>query len=177
VVHIRVDLAENGDPEVRQAGEHTKADEAERRARLALELRPENHDALVLMGHVLVHRDRLDEAREHAVWALQQNPASRSALRLIVTIKTRRSLLLGLWWRYSAWMGSIGDGRAIVVLLAAFVAYRFGVITADINGKGDLRDLIEVFWLGIVAYTWFGPALFTHSLKKELETVRMDRNF
>lgn len=151
--------------------------EAERRARQALEISPEDHDALVLMGHVLVHQDRLEEAREHAVWALQQNPASRPALGLIVVIKTRKSLVLGLWWRYSVWMGALGDGRAILVLLGAYVAYRFGVITADVYGRADLGELLSAFWLAIVAYTWFGPALFMHSLKKELSTVRMDKEF
>ena len=157
--------------------ESGRIDEAQRRAQQALELSPEYHDALVLMGHVLVHQDRLDEAREHAVWALQQNPASRPALSLIVAIKTRKSLILGLWWRYSVWMGALGDGRAILVLLIAYVAYRFGVITADVAGRGDLGELINAVWLGIVAYTWFGPALFMQSLKKELSTVQMGKDF
>ena len=74
-------------------------------------------------------------------------------------------------------MGALGDGRAILVLLIAYVAYRFGVITTDVTGHGDLGELINAIWLGIVAYTWFGPALFMQSLKKELSTVQMGKDF
>ena len=118
-----------------------------------------------------------DEARDHAIWALQKNPSDSRALHLLVSIKTRRSLVLGLWWRYSVWMGSLGEGRSVLVLLLAFVLYRFGVITAEVYGEKDVGELITLFWYCVVAYTWFGPALFYRSLKKELQSVRLDQDF
>ncbi len=167
---IRVDLGEwhleGGD-----------LDAAERWARQALEEEPEHHGGLVLMGQVLLRRGRVEEAREHAVWALRNHPASQRALHLLAAIKARSSRLLGLWWRYSTWMGTLGDGRAILVLLGAFVLYKVGVVTAEGFGEQELANYIQVLWLAIVAYTWFGPGLFHQSLKKELETVKLDKDF
>ncbi|MEM1201623.1 MAG: tetratricopeptide repeat protein [Acidobacteriota bacterium] len=154
-----------------------RVDEAERWARRALEVQPEHSGGLVLMGRVLLHRDQLDDAREHAVWALQKNPSDPSALHLLTSIKARRSLVLGLWWRYSTWMGGLGDGRAILVLLGAFVLYRIGVITAEHQGSENLASYIQVLWLGLVAYTWIGPGLFSRSLQKELSTVTLNKGF
>ena len=104
---------------------------AEQLAREALELSPEHEEALVLMGHVLLRRGDVEAARDHAVWALRNDPGSRAALHLLASIKARTNFFLGLWWRWSTWMGSLGDGRAILVLLAAYVIYPVGVIAAQ----------------------------------------------
>lgn len=146
---------------------------AERHARGALEIEPESPEALVLMGHVLLRRGRSQEAREHAVWALRKNPESREALYLMAAIKARKNPLLGLWWRWSIWMGALGEGRAILVLLAAFVVYRFGTITAAHLGYEDLAAGVQIAWLALVAYTWFGPTLFYRSLRKDLAGVEL----
>jgi Flp pilus assembly protein TadD len=157
--------------------ERGDVDGAEEKALKALQIQPEYQEGLILMGHVLVHRGRLEEARDHAIWALRNDPSDQATLRLLATIKARDSLVLGLWWRYSAWMGELGDGRAILVLLAGFVLYRVGVITAEAYQHEGLAQYIQVLWLGIVAYTWIGPGLFRASLKKELATVQLDREF
>lgn len=151
--------------------------EAERWARKALGTEPEDPDALVLMGQVLLRQGRTEEAREHAVWALRKDPSDRGALILMSSVKARKNPVLGLWWRYSAWMGALGEGRAIFVLLIAFVLYRFSVITAGHMEHEGLAGMLQMVWLGIVAYTWFGPALFHRSLRRELADVRLDDEF
>lgn len=153
------------------------ANAAEASVRRALELFPEHHGALILMGRIHLHRGDVEAARDHAVWALRQNPASRTALVLLAAIQARKSRLLGLWWRWSTWMGTLGDGRAILVLLAAYVLYRVGVVTAGAMDHKGLADLITFGWLALVVYTWIGPAIFRYRLKKELESVRLDRGF
>ena len=129
------------------------------------------------MGRILLHHGKVEEAREHAIWALRSDPSSRGALHLMAAVKARSSFWLGLWWRYSTWMGALGDGRAILVLLAAYVLYRFGVITAQHVGRQNLAEYLSLLWLGIVAYTWFGPMLFRRSLEKELKTVQLREDF
>ena len=151
-----------------------RLDEAERLAHEALELEPEFGDALILMGSVHLRRGRLEAAREHAIWALRQDPSDESALHLLASVKARSSRLLGLWWRWSAWMGTLEDGHSILVLLGAFVLYRFGVITADFYQHENLASYLQVLWLGLVAYTWIGPGLFHRSLKQELAGVKLD---
>lgn len=153
--------------------EQGRLDAAEDLAQRALEMEPESPDALVLQGHVLLRRGDLEAAREHALWALRSDPADPASLHLLTAIKARRNPVLGLWWRYSVWMGSFGDGRIILVLLVAYALYRFAVITADHLGQPGLAGAVSFAWLAIVAYTWFGPALFERSLRKELAQVEL----
>lgn len=148
-------------------------DEAERCALRAMELGPGDVDAVLLAGHVALYRDRLDEAREHAIWVLREAGGHEGALRLITQVKARGSLVLGLWWRWNTWMIGLGEGRAIAVLLGAYVVYRFASIAAENAGYGHFSELIEVFWLGIVLYTWLAPALFRNLLNRELGSVEL----
>ena len=152
-------------------------DRAEKLAREALELEPEHEDALVLMGHALLRRGKIGEARDHAVWALRNDPGSRAALHLMASIKARSNFFLGLWWRWSAWMGTLGDGRAILVLLTGYVLYRVGVIATQDHGYPGLANLISFLWIGFAAYSWIGPLLFRQSLKRELDQLELDRSF
>ena len=152
-------------------------DRAEGLARDALEISPEHEEALILMGHALLRRGDVQGARDHAVWALRNDPGSRAALHLMASIKARTNFFLGLWWRWSTWMGGLGDGRAILVLLAAYVIYRVSAIAADQHGNADLAGLISMLWFCVVAYTWVGPLLFRRSLQKELAEIRLDRSF
>src|SRR5690606_30975962 len=130
-----------------------------------------------LMGSVLLRRGAIADAREHAVWALGNAPHREAPMHLLTAIKARQSWWLGLWWRWSAWMGTLGDGRAIVVLLAAYVAYRFATATAIHYGHQDAAGLINVVWLLIVAYSWFGPTFFRRAMRREMQKVELDPRF
>lgn len=166
LVALGEDALERGD--VERAGQW---------AHEALTAQPELQDALVLMGHVHLRQGRIDDAREHALWALRQDAADEGSLRLLASIKARQSPLLGLWWRYAMFMGSLGDGKGTLVLLSAFVAYRFATQAAKDLGQPGLADLIQLVWLGLAVYTWVGPALFQRMVRRELETVRLDPRF
>lgn len=149
---------------------------AERRAREALEEAPEHAGALVLMGHVLLRCGRVAEAREHAVWALRAG-GGRQAMALLASVKARQSFALGLWYRWSTWMGTLGDGRAILVLLGAFVLYRIGVQAAADAGQQDVAQWLQIVWLLVVAYTWVGPGWFQRTLRKEIGEVELSEEF
>lgn len=149
---------------------------AERRAREALEEAPEHAGALVLMGHVLLRRGRVEEAREHAVWALRAG-GGRRAMALLASVKARQSYALGLWYRWSTWMGTLGDGRAILVLLGAYVLYRLGVLAAEDAGQQDVAQWLQIVWLLVVAYTWVGPGWFQRTLQKEVGEVELAKEF
>ncbi|HZI02982.1 MAG TPA: tetratricopeptide repeat protein [Archangium sp.] len=143
----------------------------------ALTARPEFQDGLVLMGQVYLRQGRIEDAREHALWALRQDATDEGSLRLLASIKARQSPLLGLWWRYALFMGSLGDGKSTLVLLGAFVAYRFATLAAKDLGQPNLASLIQLVWLGLALYTWVGPALFQRMVRQELDTVRLDARF
>lgn len=151
--------------------------EAERRAREALEADAQFLDALVLMGQVYLRRGNVTEARDHAIWALRQNASDPGALRLLVDIQARKSWLLGLWWRWATWMGTLSDTRGMLVLLGAYATQRIATQAALDLKQPEAASLISLAWLGIVAYSWIGPSLFNRMLQRELEGVKMNERF
>lgn len=150
---------------------------AEQWARDALAARPEFQDGLVLMGQVYLRQGRIEDAREHALWALRQDATAEGALRLLSSIKARQSPLLGLWWRYAMFMGSLGEGKGTLVLLGMFVVYRFATLAAKDLGQPTLSSFIQLAWLAFAVYTWVGPSLFQRMVRQELDTVRLDPRF
>lgn len=152
-------------------------DRAERYAQASLQREPENVNGLVSMGYVLLRRGKTDEAREHAIWALRQEPGSRAALHLMAGVKARKNPLMGLWWRYNVWMNDAGEVRSILILLVAFVIYRVvTMLLGDMNQK-EAAVMIQYAWLGIVLYTFVAPTMFKKSLEKELAQVRLSSEY
>lgn len=150
--------------------------EAEEQAKDVLSAEPEHAEGLCLMGHVLLARGDVDAARDHAIWALR-NGEPRSALELLVAIKARQSFWLGLWWRYTVWLSSLGSGRAIVVLIVAYVVQRAASIAALQAGRAGLSQMIGYAWLGICVYTWIAPVQFRRALDRELGKVALKDDF
>lgn len=153
-----------------------KVDEAERRVREALTLSPEHGDSLVTLGMVSLRRGDITAAWDLAVQVLRADPSDHRALHLVVAVKARRSVLLGLWWRYAVWMASLGT-RMYVVLLGGYLTYRVASIAAAQAWGGRADDLVAVLWFGLCAWTWVSPALFRRRLQKELEPVALSRDF
>jgi Flp pilus assembly protein TadD len=154
-----------------------RLDDAEARAREALGISPEDVDALVLMGRVLLRRGDTAGAREHAVWALRNGSGEGSgALELLVSVKARESLLLGAWFRANAALSDFGP-KAMVILLAAYVAQRLLTLALEDLGHAELSRLVSFAWLGICLYSWVAPGVFRKMLARELATVRLDPSF
>lgn len=150
-----------------------RIEEAERTAREALELEPEHSAALVCMGRVRLQRGDVEGAREHAAEALRDDPNDGAALRLLADIKARQNKLLGLWWRFSVWLGTLGSGRALMVLLGTFLVYRVLSVDAKDAGNELLGNTLHVVWLAICAYTWIAPGIFARSVRRELGEVTL----
>ena len=152
-------------------------DDADERAREALELEPDGVASHVLAGQVALARGRDDDAREHAVQALRGDPTHGEALQLLAGVRAKRSLLLGLWWRYHASVAHLGETRLVFVLIAGFVVIRLLVIALRHMGNEGGADFAENLWLAWCVYTWVGPALFQRALDKELESVKLHKDF
>lgn len=148
-------------------------DEAARYSKEALEAEPEHAAALVLRGHVHLRKGDLEAARDHAIWVLSSDPSRREALLLMAHVKARANPFIGLWWRFSVWLGELGNQRTILVLLGAYLAQRVASIYAHENGMPMTSDIISYLWLGVCVYSWVGPALFHNTVRKELESVKL----
>ncbi|WP_261694238.1 tetratricopeptide repeat protein [Tahibacter amnicola] len=152
-------------------------DRAEAVAREALAIDPQSQDALVVLGWVALRQNRLEEAQEHAVWAVQQNPEDESALRLLVAIKTRRSPLLGLWFRFNSFLVGGGGTRMVLLLVGMYLAYRVLTLLLHDLEQPTAATMLNYVWLAFVIYTWVAPAQFQRMLRKELEQVKLKPDF
>jgi tetratricopeptide (TPR) repeat protein len=152
-------------------------EQSEGYARQALNSDPGHVGAVVVLGHLLLRRGETGAAREHAVWALQENPNDRSALHLMTAVKARESMFLSLWWRLNAWLSERGTTRAIVILLSVFVVYRVVVIAVTQQGYGQVAQVIDWVWLAFVFYTFAAPQIFKRALDKELVQVKLSKDF
>lgn len=147
------------------------------RAREALSAHPEHEDALELMGRVLLAEGRTGEAREHALWILRQDATSRGGIRLLCATKARSSPLLGLWWRWNAFMSGLAEGRSLLVLVGLYVVQRLATLALRDAGLHQGAELVSYAWLAFALYTWFGPAMFAKQLRRELAEVRLRTDF
>lgn len=142
-------------------------------ASTALEIDPEHADALVLVGHCDLSTGNVQSAREHAVWALQADPTDEGALTLLGAIKARRSPVLGLWWRFQSFLSAGSSRRMLLLLVGIYLLYRIAMITLADHGMGEMVGPLSIVWLCFCAYTWFAPALFWKSVRREMDTVAL----
>lgn len=142
-------------------------------ATTALELDPEHLDALVLLGHCDLAAGSVQSAHEHAVWALQSDPTDEGALTLLGAIKARRSPVLGIWWRFQSFLSAGSSRRMLLLLVGIYLLYRIAMIALAEEGMDHLVGPLSIAWLGFCAYTWFAPALFWKSVRREMDTVTL----
>ena len=146
-------------------------------AQQALSADPEHIDALVLLGTCELQAGRTAQARDHAVWALQLDADDVGARALLCSIKARSNPLLGLWWRFQSMITSGGTTRSILLLVGMYLLYRASLIMLADQGETRLTTLLSYLWLGFCVYTWIAPGMFARSLAKEMEEVRLRREF
>jgi len=152
-------------------------DAAEHHAREALAINAESLAANVLQGHVLLRRGDIEGAKRQALMALRHDAGNVGGLYLLCGIKARTSPMMGLWWRYAAWMARFGDKYTLVVIIGSFALYRVAVqLTAD-AGYPALSGLLTIAWLLFCVYTWSGVRWFQRAVQKELATVRLKGDF
>ncbi len=151
--------------------------EASRLALLALESDPADHEAHIVAGYLDLASDDTAGAEQHARFVLNQNATDQDGLALWTAIQARRNWLLGLWWRWNAWISRGDERRRVALLIAMFVLVRIAIIlTGELGYEGASRAL-TLGWLGFCAYTWFAPELFRRMLQRELGTVHLDPDF
>jgi hypothetical protein len=119
----------------------------------------------------------VEKARAHALAALKNDAMHGGAVLLLASCHARASFVLGLWWRWHAWMTSLGEQRQIFALVATFVAARLVVIGLGETGYEDAAQIVSWAWLAFCAYTWVGPTLFRRAVAKELADVRLRPGF
>lgn len=153
-IDVRTDLAEN----LFQNGDWNKAEEV---AKTVLEQQSDHADGLALMGLIHLSRGETELAESIARSILIENAEHRQGQRLLIAIKTRRNWFLGAWWRFQSWISRYGANRAILILVVAYAFFRMVDGYLAYHELASARGLGQLIWLGLCAYTWVAPALFS----------------
>ena len=140
---------------------HKKLAEAE--AQLAeIDAFCDRESALLLRGEIALRRGRTDEARDFALWVLSQDATNAGALRLLTQVKASRSLLLGVWWRYSMFIATRPRWLRLLVMVPLFIA-----LTAFGHGLSVL----------VLIYLSLSSVIFSRMVSRELKTVTLKKTF
>ncbi|HEY5925842.1 MAG TPA: tetratricopeptide repeat protein [Kofleriaceae bacterium] len=151
--------------------------EAHRYIELALTSDPSDVDAHVVAGYIALARNRVDEAENHARFALEQDAGARDSLQLWTAVKARRNVLIGLWWRFSMFVGLRSERSQIGLLIGSFVVVQLAIILLGAAGYEDAEMVLRKIWLGFCAYTWFAPEIFEWMLRRELTGVVLREDY
>jgi Tfp pilus assembly protein PilF len=151
--------------------------QAEHFARAVLAQYAEDADGHLLMARVCLFRDEVDLAEQHIATAIAADPDSHAALSALADVKTRRSRLLGLWWRWNAWMQRFGMRGMVSVLVGAFIVFNLTALVLEDLGHRGASGVVRVLWLVLAVYSWVAIPLYQRRLKAELEKFRFDPRF
>lgn len=151
--------------------------QAEHFARAVLAQHAEDADGHLLMARVCLLRDEVDLAEQHAVTAIAADPDSHEALGALADVKTRRSPLLGMWWRWNAWMQRFGVRGMVSVLVGAFIVFNLTALVAEDLGYRSASAVIHLLWFVLAVYSWVAIPLYQRRLRAELEKFRFDPRF
>lgn len=138
---------------------------------------PQSVSALCCKGMILLRQGEVEDARQHAIWALQVDAGNDEALHLLVSTKARQNFLIGLWWRYAVMLSSRPLQFQVLLLVGLFVLYRFGTMAAGDLGHTRLQSTMGMLWLAFVVYTWVSPVIFQRMLDAELKSVELSRDY
>ncbi|HET7505058.1 MAG TPA: tetratricopeptide repeat protein [Kofleriaceae bacterium] len=152
-------------------------EDAVRQIVAALESDPSDVAAHVVAGRIDLARGDLPGAEQHARFVLGADATDRGGLALWSAIQVRRSWLLGMWWRWNAWLTLGSERRRLGILLGEFVLVQIAIILADERDLDGVARALRLAWLGLCAYTWFAPALFRRMVARTLATVRLDPDY
>jgi len=151
--------------------------EAARLVDEALAAEPDHMHAHVIAGRIALRNGEVTQAEQHARFVLTRDATDEAGLHLWTSIKTRRSWLWGLWWRFNAFVSGRGERGQIAVLIGSFVIARLAIILAGALELERVEELLRLGWLGFCAYTWVAPEVFRRMLARELETVVLRPDF
>jgi tetratricopeptide (TPR) repeat protein len=153
-------------------GEHYLACGEHARARTyaaeALAKNAQDEDANLLMGKIELLSGEPEEAANHARLVILQNPHSQAALRLLAQVKMSQNPLMGLWWKFNAFVSQLGNLRGALVLVCAFVFFNLlSQIILDL-GYSEISQAVSLAWVALVLYSWIGIPWYKKALQKEL---------
>ncbi|NNG00245.1 MAG: tetratricopeptide repeat protein [Desulfobacteraceae bacterium] len=139
--------------------------------RKAIELNSEGIDARLEMGFIRLLEGEIEEARGHALWALQKSVFNADAVLLLSQIKARTNPLVGAWWKLNGWLTGGSTSRIVLILVFTYALFRIAELGLNDLGYTFWSNAVKYIWLIVVIYSWFGPDWFDNLIRKDLNRI------
>jgi len=140
--------------------------DAARHADVALRESPKHVGAHAIAGMVDLAEGDAVAAERHARFALSQDDRDREAIRLWVAIRSRRSRLLGVIWRFHTWVSLRTEERRTLLLISTFLIAQLAVVVVSVVGLPELARIIVWTWAVGCLYVVFAPWLFDKLIER-----------
>ncbi|MEZ4400839.1 MAG: tetratricopeptide repeat protein [Kofleriaceae bacterium] len=158
----------------RYRGDHAAA---RRHADDALAAGPDNSQAHLAAGWVALDAGAVDAAEAHVRSALASDADDHDGLTLLSAIKARRSLWLGLWWRWNTWLTARSDAGRVGMLLGWYLGAQLLMIGGAALGWTTVESVLGWVWIAFCAYTWIAPGRFRRMVDRELARVELSPEY
>jgi len=155
-------------------GDNQKAGEL---ALSALTANAGNADAHLLLGRVKLRKGDKKGAKEHAVFAIMQDPDDVDTLTLFAEIKASENKLIGLWYKLNTFMSTLTSTKQIAWLIGAYIFFNLCSQLLRDFGFATAATVTSSLWLLLVVYSWVGVPYFKKLLSKEISKVRLSPDF
>jgi Tfp pilus assembly protein PilF len=141
----------------------------------AAEIAPDSTSVLIATGTRDLREGRVEEAYDKAIWALRQDPNDPAAIALLVSIKTRKNPVMGVWWRWAGLMESVGSGTRWGIVIGLYIAWL--VLSKQVLTRlpDMVHTVVVVAWVSFCVLTWVGPWIFRRAIARELRAVKIGR--
>jgi hypothetical protein len=128
----------------------------------------EDHNVLLLRGHLALAQGRPRQARDFALWALKHDATEPAAKRLLTLARIRQNPILALWWRYARFMGPKPIWLRLMII--------FPIIAASLVAS---QLLLGGPWLLLVMIAFFAGGAFISQrmLDGEVKKVQINKGF
>ena len=134
---------------------------------------PGDIDVIILRGTMALRESRIDEAYENAMWALNEDATDPAAVQLLAQVKMRRNPILGLGWRYAAWISKFTNRQIIMIIIGIWLIWQVVFRGLLKQLPAPIPVMSALAWFAFCVLTWVSPLILKHMVKKELESVRI----
>jgi Tfp pilus assembly protein PilF len=142
----------------------------------AMALDPDNSEVLIASGTEDLRQGNIKAAKDKALWVLQTDANDRSALQLLVSVKTKQNPIMGIWWFWASLLERMDRSGRVFLVLALYFGFHLFINTLLLEFPHNIRLAIVFSWVAFCILTWVGPWVFRRTIEKELKQVRV-KNF
>jgi Tfp pilus assembly protein PilF len=149
--------------------------EAQALMQRALELDPDNSEVLIASGTEDLRQGNIEAAKDKALWVLQSDANDRSALQLLVSVKTKKNPIMGIWWLWVSFLERMDKYGRVMFILVLYFGFQIFARTILEYFSDNIQIIVIYSWIALCILTWVGPWVFRRAVERELKQIKVKK--